>query len=56
VSALAGLTSVAGRPTVLVAMTDQVPVGATLQARDDLDRFAALLASGDGKNPTVAGG
>jgi D-alanyl-D-alanine carboxypeptidase/D-alanyl-D-alanine-endopeptidase (penicillin-binding protein 4) len=56
VSALAGLTSVAGRPTVLVAMTDQVPVGATLQARDDLDRFAALLASGGGKNPTVAGG
>jgi D-alanyl-D-alanine carboxypeptidase/D-alanyl-D-alanine-endopeptidase (penicillin-binding protein 4) len=56
VSALAGLTSVAGRPTVLVAMTDRVPVGATLQARDDLDRFAALLASGGAKNPGVAGG
>ena len=45
VSALAGLASVGGRPTVLVTMADRVPIGATLQARDDLDRFAALLAS-----------
>jgi serine-type D-Ala-D-Ala carboxypeptidase/endopeptidase (penicillin-binding protein 4) len=56
VSALAGLTSVAGRPTVLVAMSDQVPVGATLQARDDLDRFAALMAATGRQNPSSAGG
>lgn len=55
VSALAGLTSVAGRPTVLVTMADQVPVGATLQARDDLDRFAALLASEGAENPRADG-
>ncbi len=55
VSALAGVTAVSGRPTVLVAMSDQVPVGATLQARDDLDRFAALLA-GTAQTPGAAGG
>ena len=53
VSALAGVTSAAGRPTVLVAMSDQVPVLATLRARDDLDRFAALLAAGP-QTPKVA--
>ncbi len=55
VSALAGVVSVAGRPAVVVAMSDSVPVGATLQARDDLDRFAALLAGGSAKNPGDAG-
>jgi D-alanyl-D-alanine carboxypeptidase/D-alanyl-D-alanine-endopeptidase (penicillin-binding protein 4) len=44
VSSLAGITSVAGRPVVFAAMSDRVPTGATLQARDDLDSFAALLA------------
>jgi D-alanyl-D-alanine carboxypeptidase/D-alanyl-D-alanine-endopeptidase (penicillin-binding protein 4) len=44
VSSLAGITSVAGRPVVFAAMSDGVPTGATLQARDDLDSFAALLA------------
>jgi D-alanyl-D-alanine carboxypeptidase/D-alanyl-D-alanine-endopeptidase (penicillin-binding protein 4) len=44
VSSLAGITSVAGRPVVFAAMSDRVPAGATLQARDDLDSFAALLA------------
>ena len=44
VSSLAGLTSVAGRPMVFVAMSDGVPDGATLEARDALDRFAAVLA------------
>ncbi len=61
VSAIAGLTSVAGRPVALVAMSDQVPVGATLQARADLDRFAALLAgpaagSGTAESPPTPGG
>jgi D-alanyl-D-alanine carboxypeptidase/D-alanyl-D-alanine-endopeptidase (penicillin-binding protein 4) len=56
VSALAGLTSVAGRPTVLVAMSDGVPDGATLEARDDLDRFAALLAGSGAENPRTGGG
>ena len=46
VSALAGTTSVDGHPVVFVVMTDQVPVGATLQARDDLDRFTAVLTNG----------
>jgi D-alanyl-D-alanine carboxypeptidase/D-alanyl-D-alanine-endopeptidase (penicillin-binding protein 4) len=44
VSALAGTTSAGGRPVVFVAMTDRVPVGATLRARQELDRFAALLS------------
>jgi serine-type D-Ala-D-Ala carboxypeptidase/endopeptidase (penicillin-binding protein 4) len=44
VSSLAGITSVEGRPVVFAAMSDRVPTGATLQARDDLDSFAALLA------------
>jgi D-alanyl-D-alanine carboxypeptidase/D-alanyl-D-alanine-endopeptidase (penicillin-binding protein 4) len=56
VSALAGLTSVAGRPTVLVGMADQVPDGATLQARNDLDRFAALLAAAGAKTAGTPGG
>ena len=48
VSSLAGTTTVAGRPVVFVVMTDRVPAGATLQARDDLDRFAAVLSAGAG--------
>ena len=48
VSALAGTTSVEGRPVVFVVMADRVPEGATLQARDDLDRFAAVLSAGGG--------
>jgi D-alanyl-D-alanine carboxypeptidase/D-alanyl-D-alanine-endopeptidase (penicillin-binding protein 4) len=48
VSALAGTTSVGGRPVVFVVMADRVPDGATLQARDDLDRFAAVLSAGGG--------
>jgi D-alanyl-D-alanine carboxypeptidase/D-alanyl-D-alanine-endopeptidase (penicillin-binding protein 4) len=44
VSSLAGITSVAGRPVVFAAMSDRVPTGATLRARDDLDSFAALVA------------
>ncbi|HEX4698638.1 MAG TPA: D-alanyl-D-alanine carboxypeptidase/D-alanyl-D-alanine-endopeptidase [Actinomycetes bacterium] len=44
VSSLAGITSVAGRPVVFAAISDRVPTGATVQARDDLDSFAALLA------------
>ncbi len=44
VSALAGTTSTGGRPVVFVVMSDRVPDGATLQARDDLDRFAAVLS------------
>jgi D-alanyl-D-alanine carboxypeptidase/D-alanyl-D-alanine-endopeptidase (penicillin-binding protein 4) len=46
VSALAGTTSVDGHPVVFVVMSDEVPDGATLQARDDLDRFAAVLSNG----------
>jgi D-alanyl-D-alanine carboxypeptidase/D-alanyl-D-alanine-endopeptidase (penicillin-binding protein 4) len=46
VSALAGTTSVDGHPVVFVVMSDAVPDGATLQARDDLDRFAAVLSHG----------
>ena len=58
VSALAGTTTVGGRPMVFVVMSDQVPDGATLQARDDLDRFAAraqrrrAARSGVPKNPS----
>jgi D-alanyl-D-alanine carboxypeptidase/D-alanyl-D-alanine-endopeptidase (penicillin-binding protein 4) len=48
VSALAGTTSVEGRPVVFVVMSDRVPDGATLQARDDLDRFAAVLSGARG--------
>ncbi len=48
VSALAGTTSVGGRPVVFVVMADRVPEGATLQARDDLDRFAAVLSAAAG--------
>jgi serine-type D-Ala-D-Ala carboxypeptidase/endopeptidase (penicillin-binding protein 4) len=44
VSALAGTTTVAGRPVVFVVMADRVPADATLAARDDLDRFAAVLS------------
>ena len=44
VSSLAGITSVAGRPVVFAAMSDRVRAGATLEARDDLDSFATLLA------------
>jgi D-alanyl-D-alanine carboxypeptidase/D-alanyl-D-alanine-endopeptidase (penicillin-binding protein 4) len=50
VSALAGSTSVGRRPMVFVVMTDRVPSGATLQARADLDRFAAVLTAGAGGN------
>ena len=50
VSALAGTTSVDGHPVVFVVMTDQVPDGATLQARDDLDRFTAVLSNGEAGN------
>ena len=60
VSALAGTTTVGGRPTVFVVMADRVPDGATLQARDELDRFAAVLtagaAAGASKTPSVSGG
>jgi serine-type D-Ala-D-Ala carboxypeptidase/endopeptidase (penicillin-binding protein 4) len=60
VSALAGTTAVAGRPVVFVVMTDRVPAGATVQARDDLDRFAAVLTAGAGgadrKTPSGPGG
>lgn len=58
VSSLAGTTTVAGRPVVFVVMTDRVPAGATLQARDDLDRFAAVLSAGAGaaESPSSAGG
>ena len=45
VSSLAGVTAVAGRPVVFVAMSDRVPVGATVEARDALDRFASTLAA-----------
>jgi hypothetical protein len=45
---------------VFVVMADQVPDGATLQARDELDRFAAVLtagaAAGASKTPTISGG
>ena len=42
---------------VFVVMSDRVPEGATLQARDDLDRFAAVLSGARGaKNPGVPGG
>ena len=44
-------TSVDGRPVVFVVMADQVPDGATLQARDDLDRFAAVLSDGAARRP-----
>lgn len=57
VSALAGTTSVQGRPVVFVVMADRVPDGATLQARDDLDRFAAVLgAAGEPETPQDSGG
>ena len=60
VSALAGTTTVDGRPTVFVVMADQVPDGATLQARDELDRFAAVLTAGApvgaSKTPGISGG
>jgi D-alanyl-D-alanine carboxypeptidase/D-alanyl-D-alanine-endopeptidase (penicillin-binding protein 4) len=60
VSALAGTTTVDGRPTVFVVMADQVPDGATLQARDELDRFAAVLTAGASsrasKTPSTSGG
>jgi D-alanyl-D-alanine carboxypeptidase/D-alanyl-D-alanine-endopeptidase (penicillin-binding protein 4) len=57
VSSLAGTTSVGDRPVVFVAMSDRVPAGATLRARDDLDRFAALLAGpGPAGRSSGAGG
>jgi D-alanyl-D-alanine carboxypeptidase/D-alanyl-D-alanine-endopeptidase (penicillin-binding protein 4) len=61
VSALAGTTTVAGRPTVFVVMADRVPDGATLQARDELDRFATVLTEGvatpgPSKTPSSSGG
>jgi D-alanyl-D-alanine carboxypeptidase/D-alanyl-D-alanine-endopeptidase (penicillin-binding protein 4) len=61
VSALAGTTTVAGRPTVFVVMADRVPDGATLQARDELDRFATVLTAGvatpgPSKTPSSSGG
>jgi serine-type D-Ala-D-Ala carboxypeptidase/endopeptidase (penicillin-binding protein 4) len=60
VSALAGTTTVDGRPTVFVVMADRVPGGATLQARDELDRFAAVLTAGvsasAAKTPSTSGG
>jgi D-alanyl-D-alanine carboxypeptidase/D-alanyl-D-alanine-endopeptidase (penicillin-binding protein 4) len=60
VSALAGTTTVDGRPTVFVVMADRVPDGATLQARDELDRFAAVLTAGvsasASKTPSTSGG
>jgi D-alanyl-D-alanine carboxypeptidase/D-alanyl-D-alanine-endopeptidase (penicillin-binding protein 4) len=60
VSALAGTTTVDGRPTVFVVMADRVPDGATLQARDELDLFAAVLTAGASasasKTPSSSGG
>lgn len=59
VSALAGTTTVGGRPTVFVVMADRVPDGATLQARDELDRFATVLTAGAAareKTPGISGG
>ena len=46
VSALAGTTSVDGHPVVFVVMSDQVPDGATLQARDDLTGLPPCSATG----------
>jgi hypothetical protein len=41
-------------------MADRVPDGATLQARDELDRFAAVLTAGvsarTSKTPSISGG
>ena len=51
VSALAGLTTVAGRPVVFVAMADRVAPASTLAARTALDQFAALL----GRTTTAEG-
>jgi D-alanyl-D-alanine carboxypeptidase/D-alanyl-D-alanine-endopeptidase (penicillin-binding protein 4) len=57
VSALAGTTSTGGRPVVFVVMSDRVPEGATQQARDDLDRFAAVLSgAGGAENLGTPGG
>ena len=36
-------------------MSDQVPDGATLQARDDLDRFTAVLTNGQAGSQKVLG-
>lgn len=44
VSTLAGLTERGGRTVLFVVMSDQVPVGGTVAARDGLDRFAAAVA------------
>jgi hypothetical protein len=45
---------------VFVVMADRVPDGATLRARDELDRFAAVLtagaAAGAGETPSSPGG
>jgi hypothetical protein len=46
---------------VFVVMADRVPDGATLQARDELDRFAIVLTEGvatpgPSKTPSSSGG
>jgi D-alanyl-D-alanine carboxypeptidase/D-alanyl-D-alanine-endopeptidase (penicillin-binding protein 4) len=44
VSTLAGLTEQSGRTLLFVVMSDHVPIGGTIQAREALDRFAATVA------------
>jgi serine-type D-Ala-D-Ala carboxypeptidase/endopeptidase (penicillin-binding protein 4) len=44
VSTLAGLTEQSGRTLLFVVMSDHVPVGGTVAAREALDRFAATVA------------
>ncbi|MDQ1666892.1 MAG: hypothetical protein QOH75_2923 [Actinomycetota bacterium] len=45
VSTLAGATTVGERTVVFAVMTDRVPAGGTLAARDALDRIAATVAA-----------
>jgi len=44
VSTLAGLTQQSGRTLLFVVMSDHVPMGGTIAAREALDRFAATVA------------
>jgi serine-type D-Ala-D-Ala carboxypeptidase/endopeptidase (penicillin-binding protein 4) len=44
VSTLAGLTEQSGRTLLFVVMSDHVPIGGTVAAREALDRFAATVA------------
>jgi serine-type D-Ala-D-Ala carboxypeptidase/endopeptidase (penicillin-binding protein 4) len=44
VSTLAGLTEQSGHTMLFVVMSDHVPIGGTVAAREALDRFAAAVA------------